>query len=282
MQYFLMHKLSWLAFGAVKTLYTNYSSLAVRLTFLLSPNKPTWARFDKVAQQICTLNMNAKQRWRLLTATRAVPVHYTFTANNSGLQTFKCSINRTNGRRSKKWENAMNVLCTKIADFYTTCPQAWQYPQVFFLISNIVHNSRAPLCKGLISFFSMLALHTNMNHCNSRKSHIWDFISPDNLDPQVLSPLHGAIIAITQYHRPSLCWFKKSQVIGPCSSQNAGRLSLSPKRTSTGSHRTKTCPHALGGHRSLLVMLGNLVSQLCYGQWWMHACGTKAAKLLWE
>lgn len=166
----------------------------------------------------------------------------------------------------------------------TSCPRlAIPPPPPSFLISKIVHNSWAPMCKGLISCFIVSTAHKHeplAKENSSRKCHNWDYISPDDLDPQVLSPLCGAVTGLTHSITGQVCASSRSLKSSVLVLHRVP-VTCHWNVLATGSHRTKTCLHTPGGHRSLLVMLKHLVSQLRYQEWWrMHACGTKAAHVV--
>lgn len=214
------------------------------------------------------------------------PLLFFHTANNFGLQTFKCNSILTDHKQAQqKVENAIKNTLAQNCRFSwrrtadTSCPRAC-YPPPSFSISNIVHNSWAPVCKGLISCFNASTAHKHeplAKENSSRKCHNWDYISPDDLDPQVLSPLCGAVTSLMHSITGQVCASSRSLKSSVLVLHRVP-VTCHWNVLATGSHRTKMCLHTPGGHRSLLVMLKHLVSQLRYQEWWrMHACGTKAA-----
>lgn len=137
--------------------------------------------------------------------------------------------------------------------------------------------------QGPHSFFNASTAHKHeplAKENSSRKCHNWDCISPDDLDPQVLSPLCGAVTSLTHSITGQVCASSRSLKSSVLVLHRVP-VTCHWNVLATGSHRTKTCLHTPGGHRSLLVMLKHLVSQLRYQEWWrMHACGTKAAHVV--
>lgn len=137
------------------------------LTALLPPIKPMWIKFDKAVHQICTLNMQHEHKAALVpincneSCTRPLFFH---TANNCGLQTFKCIGILTSRKQQaqQKVENAIeNVLCAKLQIFTEDCrhhlPSSLPSPQVFYF--QHCTQQLGSFMQGLHS--SMLALHTH-------------------------------------------------------------------------------------------------------------------------